>query len=195
MSSGDKKPLADALTIATSLRRELLTACERIEIAGSVRRRSGMVGDIEIVAIPRFADISNRLPIDRMETPGVDLLYNRLVALVGVKVLLPIRGFKPGAKSMQFATKHGLKVDLFICTPETWGVNFTVRTGSADFSHGLFTHANRLGITSSGARLVRKDTGEVIDTPDERDVFRVLGLEWVEPSDRIDSFRLKRIKP
>jgi hypothetical protein len=32
--------------------------------------------------------------------------------------------------------------------------------------------------------LLDRTTGDVMDTPEEYDVFRALGLPWIEPSDR-----------
>ena len=49
-------PLAFATTLAKKLVDELAPYCQRIEIAGSVRRQSAEVGDIELVAIPKFAE-------------------------------------------------------------------------------------------------------------------------------------------
>ena len=49
-----KRPYSQVLPIAESLVEKLRPACERIEIAGSLRREKAMVGDIEIVAVPRL---------------------------------------------------------------------------------------------------------------------------------------------
>jgi DNA polymerase/3'-5' exonuclease PolX len=47
-------PLARAVSIAETTRAALAPHCERIAIAGSVRRRRSFVGDIELVCIPRL---------------------------------------------------------------------------------------------------------------------------------------------
>jgi len=57
VSSGVRVPLADARVIAESLMAALGPGCERIEIAGSIRRGRPDVGDIELVAIPRIEQI------------------------------------------------------------------------------------------------------------------------------------------
>jgi DNA polymerase/3'-5' exonuclease PolX len=44
---------AQALAIAERTRAALAPYCDRIEIAGSIRRRNPSVKDIELVAIPR----------------------------------------------------------------------------------------------------------------------------------------------
>src|SRR5438876_12139133 len=45
-------PLAQAERLAAKIVTELNTFCERIEIAGSIRRRRPVVNDIDIVALP-----------------------------------------------------------------------------------------------------------------------------------------------
>lgn len=175
MSSGVKHALAQILPFAGRVRDELAGACHRIEIAGSVRRNKPDVGDLEIVAIPSF------------NTLGGNLLDLRLAELIREQRLLPLKGFRPpGWRYAQFGTRAGILIDLFLATPETWGVIYTVRTGSADFSHGLFAYGNRRGITSREARLVSLVTGKPFDTPEEHDVFNALGVRYVRPELRFD---------
>jgi len=45
---------AQALTIAEQCRKALAPYCERIEIAGSIRRGKPQVKDIELVAMPKM---------------------------------------------------------------------------------------------------------------------------------------------
>jgi DNA polymerase/3'-5' exonuclease PolX len=52
MSDNEKRPYAQMMTIARAVVERLRPACQRIEIAGSLRRHRPMVGDIEICAIP-----------------------------------------------------------------------------------------------------------------------------------------------
>lgn len=47
----------EAYQIATRIKAELQPHCERIEIAGSIRRNKPEVKDIEIVAIPKPYEI------------------------------------------------------------------------------------------------------------------------------------------
>jgi len=66
--------LEKAKAIAEELKELLAPACERIRIAGSIRRRKPDVGDIEILAIPKFNGV-------------VDLLDHKLKWLIGTHVL------------------------------------------------------------------------------------------------------------
>lgn len=53
--------LANARRIAGWLIRELEPSCERIEVAGSIRRKTDTVGDVEIVVIPRVRMLGQQL--------------------------------------------------------------------------------------------------------------------------------------
>ena len=52
MSTTTKSPRANILPVAEHLVAVLGRFCTRIELAGSLRRQTPMVGDIEIVAVP-----------------------------------------------------------------------------------------------------------------------------------------------
>ena len=49
-----KRTLAEAQEVADALIAELSRYCERIEIAGSLRRGKAEVGDLELVAVPKW---------------------------------------------------------------------------------------------------------------------------------------------
>lgn len=57
MSSGAKVDWAVALEVARKVIAELELVCERVKVAGSLRRRKPAVGDIEIVALPAFRSL------------------------------------------------------------------------------------------------------------------------------------------
>jgi DNA polymerase/3'-5' exonuclease PolX len=79
-------------------------------------------------------------------------------------------------------------VDLFL-QPDasTWGVNFLLRTGDAEFSRRMVTPKWRGGFMPDGFTVqdarVWKD-GAVLDTPEEADVFKLWNMEFVQPEDR-----------
>ena len=184
MSATDRRmPLAEADAFAAELLAEMSPACERIEVAGSVRRRKADVGDIEIVAIPRRA-------ADLFGGAADSLLDARLARMARDGVVERIKG---GAYYQQFrVVAAGCKLDLFTPCAETWGLVYTQRTGSAAFAHRLVTPRDRwtsdgpgmlaIGLRVHRARLWRGD--EHVPTPEEADVFRVAGVPWVRPEDR-----------
>lgn len=205
-----KIPLAEAQRIAWDWVRVLAPDCERIEVAGSIRRKCETVGDVEIAAIltPGKPEQVALLPgLAGTEKQKLPPLFERIHDLEnfrnGTSPILVTKG-TPGllngqARYLQIYDRtEKIYLDLFLATKETWGVIFTIRTGSAEFSHGLMLHANRIGLTSYQGRLV--PAAEVIrgkngkpkamglavpfETPEERDVFEALKIQWIEPEER-----------
>jgi DNA polymerase/3'-5' exonuclease PolX len=171
-----KLPLKDAEKIASLLLTSLRPCCQRIEIAGSIRRRKSEIGDIEIVAIP---------------VPSLDMFSNpsyepHLLDLVNWKEYGEI--IKSGHKYKQIALTEGINLDLFIVTPPAqWGVQFLIRTGSADFSHRFVTTKHHGGLLPGYLKV--KDGAiwshnHIIETPEEIDVFNLAGVPYVEPEMR-----------
>ena len=167
-----KLPLSDALFVAERLVDRLSIYCQRIEIAGSVRRKKSGVGDIELVAIPRFeTDLFGA-------SSDIHLLDVFDWECVG-------RIVKGGHKYKQIELEEGVNLDLFIVTPPAqWGVQFMIRTGSAEFSHRLVTPRKHGGLMPSNYRV--KDgaiwsNSHIIATPEEQDVFDLIGIPFIDP--------------
>jgi len=177
-----KRSLAEAERIAAEIVVDLSTYCDRISVAGSVRRRKSEVGDLELVAIPArgagglFSDIAT------------NLLWEHLHASDRYHFT---KGDNPNGRYYQLALSlyPDLQVDLFLAETDNWGLILLVRTGSAEFSTAALARwKRRQGIGpeqagSVGGRLVRRD-GEVAPTPEEETVFELLGLPWIAPEQR-----------
>lgn len=174
--------LAQAQAIAERLRSELAPACERIEIAGSIRRQRPDVGDIELVAIPKVVMIQGDL-FGGAEYPVVSPEFCRLVEHTGKHV----KGL-PTKRYTQRELPEGIKLDLFLCDSRNWGLIFAIRTGSARFSHEVLACGwARAGYHSETGRLrVRTPwgMGRIVELPEEADLFRVCKLDWVNPENR-----------
>lgn len=190
MSTGTRYSLAEAQRIAGQIVGQLDPSCERLVVAGSIRRRRPDVGDIELVAIPRFIEEPSGL----FETQQVSLLDRALAREEREQVLERISGGDRYIKLRH--VRSGLQVDLFVVlSPAQWGAILTIRTGPADYSQRLVTLARRQGNHEAGGalRLGLRDhstpaekvcTCPVIPTPEERDFFAALGLAYVEPEAR-----------
>jgi hypothetical protein len=81
-----------------------------------------------------------------------------------------------------------INLDLFIVLePAQWGVIFTIRTGSADFSHNLVKSKSFGGYLPGDCKVhdggVYKQ-GELITMPEEKDFLEFVGLGWIEPEKR-----------
>lgn len=169
-----------AKDLADKIVNDLRPVCERIEIAGSVRRRKPKVGDIELVCIPRRQE-------NLFGEPGVSLLDAHLVDLIAEGRI--IRGDKWGPLQKKFhpVSLPDLAVELYITTPEQWGVIFTLRTGGKEFSQKLVTKRAERGLLPShlvvkGGRIWDGDTA--LETPEEAEVFKMLGIDYIEPEFR-----------
>lgn len=178
MSEGKKYPLAQVKAIADEIVERLSLRCERIEIAGSLRRGRSMIGDIEIVALPLYNVTKNLFGEVTGRKSMVDLYLDS--SPYGPLEL-------NGPKMKKFRYHDLLNVDLFL--PESanhWGCILTVRTGSADFNMWLMSVVQRRTKTYfQGGRLHRD--GQWLDTPEEEDVFRELDLPFIPPDYRDDN--------
>jgi DNA polymerase/3'-5' exonuclease PolX len=162
-------PLAAADAIAAEVLALLSPHCERIAIAGSVRRRRPTIGDLEIVCIPKPFDPSP------LFCSGIATVVNQWEKVKGE---LPCR-------YTQRVLPSGLKLDLFMPHPDGYGLQLAIRTGSADWSHHVLAAAwVRAGFTSKDGLLRRNSDGAICPTPSELALFRMIGLRWTAPEDR-----------
>jgi len=158
--------IKSALRIAERVRAELEPHCERIEIAGSIRRGKADVKDIELVCITKPYDVG-------LFESGIATVVNRWPK---------VRGELP-CKYTQRVLPEGINLDLFFAVPGNWGLIFAIRTGSADFSHKvLATGWVKRGYKSNEGWLHKN--GKDIAVPEERDLFRIIGIDYIEPKNR-----------
>jgi hypothetical protein len=236
----------EAKLLADSLVEAMAPFCERIEIAGSVRRKKPVVKDIEICVIPRResrADVSNLFaPEKDVNTLHEDwaltgACFNHICvpaiadwsdpALVKSwpVVNAQVHWIKPGTKEgtplaywrveadgaywrglvwlgeqpdepvslNQEALPRHVKLDLFLTTEEKWGVIFLLRTGSREFNLALIERTRERNTPIENGRIL--NFGKAVHTPEEKDVFDFLGLDFIEPQFRTgkDALRTKRL--
>jgi DNA polymerase/3'-5' exonuclease PolX len=152
--------LERAKEIAEKYKAILAPMCERIAIAGSIRRQKPEVGDIEIVCIPRGKD---------------------MYRFVGtVNSWYKVKG-EPTGKYTQRVLPEGIKLDLFIANKDNWGLILAIRTGSADFSHRILAVGwKRKGFKSENGILIAQD-GSRRYIREEEDLFDLIGISFVDP--------------
>lgn len=155
-----------ALEIAESVKALLAPHCDRIEIAGSIRREKPEVKDIEIVAIPKPYDTG---------------LFESGIATV-INQWPKVRGELP-CKYTQRTLPEGIALDLFFATPENWGLIYAIRTGSADYSHKVLANGwVKAGYKSQDGYLTLYDRR--IEVREEQDLFDLIKIPFVEPKYR-----------
>ena len=193
MSTGVRVSLASATEIAEELVRALGPGCERIEVAGSIRRRMPDVGDIELVAVPRLHAETHREGLFEERSTEVDELQVALDALLADGTLMahPFDPKRGPRYSKLVHVASGIQVDLFSARPETFGLILAIRTGPPAYSRWLVTEARDRGHHVADGELHVGRIGCTpfrpcprIPTPEEADVYRALGLFYPIPEQR-----------
>ncbi len=167
-----------ALPLADHIRECLAPFCQRIQTAGSLRRNAAEVGDIEMVAIPkpRLDMFGQAFPLEVDHALNI-FDYSAIGTLTA-----------NGNKMKKIQLDEGLQLDLFIVTPPAqWGVQFLIRTGSAEFSKKFVTKKQYGGYLPGHMKVeggALYENSVMVPTPEEEDVFKAIGLPYVEPNKR-----------
>lgn len=194
--------LREAKIVAERLLALMSPFCVRIEVAGSVRRSCAEVKDVELVAVPRWEERPGAAPsLFAEEAERVNLLHEWAVnEAAGASVRWIKTGTpdvvdwapKPEGKYWRALVGDSIKLDLFLAAPENYGMIMAIRTGCAEFSQGLMTYAkHRTPYHVEGGYLRDRD-GKELETPEERDVFRALKLDYVLPRERTGQHMVRR---
>lgn len=187
-----------AHTIAINLLRQLEPCTDFCSIAGSIRREKPEVKDIEIVCVGKRIidkDMFGEVIGTHLIKPFITTVNNFGVVLKG----------KPDGRYMQIQLPENIVLDLFMPQANDVGRIYCIRTGSADYSSKIITHAwLRAGWcgTTDGLRRTeecyKKDLGNgkhkwICNSknptlpppfPEEYSFYKFLNLEWREPKNR-----------
>jgi hypothetical protein len=196
----ERLPRAEALDLASRAMRSLAPYCERLEIAGSIRRHMKTIGDIELVAVPKMQRVHVGLFEDYVKLVStLETAMTTYLATQGSSWALRVSeaGRTANGPKLKRLTYDGFGVDLFVVTrPAQWGVIFTIRTGPYLFSKQLVSHPNvriddpygqpRWGVLPMDMKvehgaLWRGGQADPIETPEETDFFHAIGREYVDP--------------
>lgn len=176
-------PWIDGLNLAVGFSQQIVDCCDRLVIAGSIRRGRAEVGDIEIICRPRFSG-------------AINTLAERLEEMRRSWIITPRRKrndhLMAWGERYRAVTFQEFPVDIFIVLPDRqWGPDYVLRTGPADANMALVTPVGKYagearipgvllhGIAWRDGQLWRGNV--LLDTPEEKDVFRECGLPWVPP--------------
>lgn len=206
MSGAKTFPVRLGIMASERLRRELEPFCERIQVAGSIRRGKALVGDIELVAIPRVDRDEQRdlfgamvtvrefnhldAHLNEMLSAPMSLIYKSRAELYRDLRLPPdgapdVQRWGDRYKRFYFfwgAVGGIIPVDLFLATPDNWGAIMTIRSGPGDFSEALVAHIkHHTPYRQMDGQLVIEATGQVVPVPEEADYFARAGVPWIEP--------------
>ncbi|MFM9078000.1 MAG: PHP domain-containing protein, partial [Solirubrobacterales bacterium] len=135
-------------------------ACDRAEVAGSVRRMADTCKDLDLIATS--------------DEPKV------LAARIAEHPLIGNRG-NPSDKGIKLETNTGVGVDVRIVPPDAFGNLLQHFTGSAAHNTELREAAVTDGLHVSEHGITDDKTGEVECFDSEQGVYERLGYEYIEP--------------
>ena len=158
----ERRLLSHVLPIAEELAAALreLPGAGRVEIAGSARRQTETCKDIDLVA-------TTKDPV----ALGKALARHPLVAQTG----------RAGEAGTSVLTNAGIKLDLRITPPETFGNLLQHFTGSAEHNVELRELALGRGYSVSENGVAETESDKVHRFADEAGVYELLGLAYIEP--------------
>jgi len=153
-------PLGDALLLAASIVKgvESLPGVERVEVAGSLRRGSDTVGDINLLAATN--DVAATL------AGFVELPHALVVS-------------EQDEKSASVRVRPGIEVRLRATAPEAFGFNFFRATGSHAHFEAAQIAASERGLELREDGLFRD--GVAVEIPTEAAFYELLGAPFIEP--------------
>ena len=182
-SDDDRTLLAHAEKLVAPLLEHLeeMKQVQRLEIAGSYRRRVETVGDVDLLAVARRGE-----PV-----------MERFTSFSGAE-----RVISSGPTRGRIALGSGLEVDLRILPRKSYGAAMLYFTGSKEHNIKLRQRAIDRGLRLSEYGLFREDenaesqdgepepddpwAGELVAGREERQVYRALDLPWIPPELRED---------
>lgn len=181
--------LERARKLAGQIVEQLGPMCEKIEVAGSIRRGRPNVNDIDLVVLPKDGQLNalrervkrnTRLITDGEENLIVNLTLNGT----------PGGGTRPTVFQLDVFIARPASTDFFQPLPSNWGTMLLNRTGSTAHNIFLVERAKSLGLRWNPYHGVfgkcprTGRSGVCLASETEEEIFKVLGLEFVPPEKR-----------
>jgi DNA polymerase (family 10) len=140
--------------------------CERIATAGSLRRAAESIGDVDVLAA------------------GSDsgALMSALTAMPEAADVIA-----SGSTKTSIRTTSGLQVDLRVVPLDCWGAALQYFTGSQRHNVAVRALAVRRKLKLSEYGLFDVESGDLIVSRTEEEVYERLGLAWIPPVLREDT--------
>ncbi len=154
------------INMASDLAEELkqyLSHCpdvKKVTPAGSLRRGAETIGDIDLL-------VTGGVPA---EIAAHFLKFPKIAETIA-----------KGENKVSVKLKEGIQVDLRMLEPESYGAALQYFTGSKAHSVALRDRAKRLGFKLSEYGLFRISDGERVASRTEEEVYKKLGLAYIEP--------------
>lgn len=177
------------MAVALDLESRLSPHCDRLQIAGSLRRGKERVSDVEIIYIPK---------LETVPEPGAlfgDLEVNRTAEAIDRLVLdgvlakrEKVDGSHTWGNEIKLAVHldSGIPVDLFATKGDWWHGYLACRTGPKELNTLVCQRAIDRGLNWNPFRgcFTRQSGGDAVLIHHEADVFTTVGLECLPPEQR-----------
>ncbi|MEY4547397.1 MAG: hypothetical protein RL685_3592 [Pseudomonadota bacterium] len=164
----DRSPMAVALPLAERILEELraVPGVSHAQYAGSLRRFSETIGDIDIIVTATSAE-----PV--------------MLALTSSSVADRVLAHGEGKTSI--VTRRGIQVDLRVVAQHQLGAALLYFTGSKGHNIKLRQRALARGLTLNEYALSELDSGKIVASVTETEIYAALGLPFIPPVLREDA--------
>ncbi|MCZ7531934.1 MAG: DNA polymerase/3'-5' exonuclease PolX [Acidimicrobiia bacterium] len=161
-SDETRTPIFDAMRIATRVVNDLsrCDAVSQIAYAGSLRRLSETIGDIDILTT----------------TDDPETVLETFTSLAGVTTIMG-----SGDTKASIVIDDAIQVDLRVVSDAEFGAALLYFTGSKGHNIELRQRALGRGLTLNEYSLSQIDDGAVVAAATEESIYEALGLPWITP--------------
>src|SRR3989338_3505915 len=165
-TSAGRMNIGEALPFARKIVNYLkyVPGVEKIEPAGSLRRRQESVGDLDFLAI----------------SSKHELVMNKFVSMPEVEHV-----YARGDTKSMVRLKSGIDADLRVLPHESFGAAMQYFTGSKDHNVEVRKIALKKGYKLNEYGLFKGE--KIIAAADEKEIYKKLGLDWMPPELRLAS--------
>lgn len=165
---------------AEKIQEWIAPACERIQVAGSVRRRRPHCKDIDLVLIPKIEVEKDMLGEETARFNKVALFLADYIHNTEGAGIMSGTGPDPDITRVQLPK---CVLDIFFASQENWASRLLCRTGSAAHNVYLIEKAKSLGLVWKPQQGIIRD-GQVIPAETEEDIFTMLQMDYLTPEQR-----------
>lgn len=164
--------LPRAIAIACALQAKMADYCDKIIIAGSIRRLRPVVNDIDLVILPK----------DKAALKARCAAKWRTI-MAGEQNCIYEVPISDGTIQVDIFFARHASADLFTKTPSNFGSLLLCRTGSREFNISMVEFAKAKGLRWNPYQGVFHDQ-TLIASETEEEIFEALQLDFIPPEAR-----------